>query len=64
MVRHDLQSNKNGCQQTTRQIFPPISQNHTGYSGRNIGQGYKFPDVPGSYNDEKIRRKRPQHSPQ
>ena len=57
MVRHNLQGSEEGCQRTSQQVLAPVGQYHTGYRGRYIGQGDKFPDVTGRNDYKEIGRK-------
>ena len=64
MIGENLQGNKQGCHHTSCQPLLPIYQHHAGNSRRNIGQSHQLPDMTGSNDNEKIRRKGPQYSSQ
>ena len=54
MVRIDFESRKDGSEQKSPKIFPPISQYDTSDHRWQIGQCPYLPDMTGSNDDQEI----------
>ena len=64
VVRIDLKGCKDGCQQQSPEIFPPISQYQTSYHRWQIGQCPHLPDMASSNDDEEIGGESPDNGAQ
>ena len=56
-----LKSCKDGCDNESPQVFPPICQHNTRYHRRQIGQSHHLPDVTCCNDNEEIAAECPYH---